>query len=138
MYNIEPHEMDKNNMSVKIIMGCHRIVFLNSFITSIMNFLNNFQRAQEAIRDASVAAAEVAKTNIKDVQRSASRIELAVKIKAPIIYIPMNSKSEHSLLLDMGNLMVGTYIMIILSFLFTNFALNIEIFRCIILIKAIS
>lgn len=106
MYNIEQWEIDKNNMSVKVTMGCHRIVFLNAFVTSVMNFLNNFQAAQKAIKDASAAAAEVAKTNIKDVQESASRIELSVRIKAPVIYVPMNSKNEHSLMLDMGNLMV--------------------------------
>ncbi|XP_077266001.1 vacuolar protein sorting 13C isoform X2 [Temnothorax americanus] len=106
MYNIEHGEMDKSNMSVKVIMGCHRIVFLNAFVTSIITFLNNFQAAQKAIKDASAAAAEAAKTNIKDVQESASRIELSVKIKAPVIYVPMNSKNQHSLMLDMGNLMV--------------------------------
>lgn len=106
MYNIEQWEMDKNNMSVNVTMGCHRIVFLNAFVTSVMNFLNNFQAAQKAIKEASAAAAEAAKTNIKDVQESASRIELSVRIKAPVIYVPMNSKKDHSLMLDMGNLMV--------------------------------
>ncbi|XP_012058655.1 PREDICTED: vacuolar protein sorting-associated protein 13C [Atta cephalotes] len=106
MYNIEEWERDKNNMSVKISMGCHRIVFLNAFVTSVMNFLNNFQMAQKAIKDASAAAAEAAKTNIKDVQQSTSRIELNVRINAPIVYVPMNSKNEHSLMLDMGNLMI--------------------------------
>ncbi|XP_014471667.1 PREDICTED: vacuolar protein sorting-associated protein 13C isoform X2 [Dinoponera quadriceps] len=106
MYNIEQWEVDKNNMSVRVVMGCHRIVFLNAFVSGVMNFLNNFQAAQKAIRDASAAAAEAAKTNIKDVQESASRIELDIKIKAPVVYVPMNSKSEHSLMLDMGNLKI--------------------------------
>ncbi|XP_047359322.1 vacuolar protein sorting-associated protein 13 isoform X3 [Vespa velutina] len=106
MYNIEPHEFDKNNMSIKIIMGCHRIIFLNVFVTNVMNFLNNFQAAQQAIKEASAAAAEAAKTNIKDVQESATRVELNVKIKAPLIYVPRNSKSEHCLMLDMGNLTI--------------------------------
>ncbi|KAK2581118.1 hypothetical protein KPH14_007937 [Odynerus spinipes] len=106
MYNIEPQEVDKNNMSIKVIMGCHRIVFLNAFVTNVMNFLNNFQAAQQAIKEASAAAAEAAKTNIKDVQESATRVELNVKIKAPLIYVPRNSKSEHCLMLDMGNLTV--------------------------------
>ncbi|KAL0119958.1 hypothetical protein PUN28_007968 [Cardiocondyla obscurior] len=106
MYNIEHWEMDKNNMSVQVTMGCHRIVFLKAFVTSVMNFLNNFQAAQKAIKEASAAAAEAAKTNIKDVQESASRIELSVRIKAPVIFVPMNSKNEHSLTLDMGNLVI--------------------------------
>ncbi|XP_076681161.1 vacuolar protein sorting 13C isoform X2 [Andrena cerasifolii] len=106
IYNIEAPEVDKNNMSITVVMGCYRIVFLNMFVTSIMSFLNNFQAAQQAIKDASAAAAEAAKTNIKDVQESAARIGLAVKIKAPVIYVPMHSKSDHCLTLDMGNLTI--------------------------------
>nr|XP_012140992.1 PREDICTED: vacuolar protein sorting-associated protein 13C isoform X2 [Megachile rotundata] len=106
MYNIEPSDVDKNNMAITVVMGCYRIVFLNAFVTSIMSFLNNFQAAQQAIKDASAAAAEAAKTNIKDVQESAARIGLAVKIKAPDIYVPMHSKSDHCLTLDMGNLTI--------------------------------
>ncbi|KZC12683.1 Vacuolar protein sorting-associated protein 13A, partial [Dufourea novaeangliae] len=106
IYNIDPSDVDKNNMSITVAMGCYRIVFLNMFVTSIMSFLNNFQAAQQAIKDASAAAAEAAKTNIKDVQESAARIGLAVKIKAPVIYVPMHSKSNHCLTLDMGNLTV--------------------------------
>lgn len=45
------------------------------------SFLNNFQTAQQAIKDASAAAAEAARTNIKDVKESATRIGLAIKIK---------------------------------------------------------
>ncbi|XP_020707369.2 intermembrane lipid transfer protein Vps13 isoform X2 [Athalia rosae] len=107
IYNVEPWEVDKNNMSIKVVMGCHRVVFLNSFVTGVMNFLNHFQAAQEAIKEASAAAAEAAKENMKDVQERATRIELAVKIKAPVVYIPTNSKSEHALMLDMGNLTVS-------------------------------
>ncbi|XP_076294775.1 vacuolar protein sorting 13C isoform X2 [Lasioglossum baleicum] len=106
MYNIDPSEIDKNNMSITVVMGCYRIVFLNMFVTSLMSFLNNFQAAQQAIKDASAAAAEAAKTNIKDVQESETRIGLAVKIKAPVIYVPMHSKSNRCLSLDMGNLTV--------------------------------
>ncbi|KAJ8665252.1 hypothetical protein QAD02_006914 [Eretmocerus hayati] len=107
MNNIEPGDTDKNNMSIKISMGCHRVVFLNSFVTTVMNFLNNFQAAQTAIAEASAKAAEAAKTNIKDVHQRATRIELSVNLKAPVIYVPMNSKSEQCLMLDMGNLTIS-------------------------------
>ncbi|XP_043479643.1 vacuolar protein sorting-associated protein 13 isoform X2 [Leptopilina heterotoma] len=106
MNNLDDYETEKNNMSITVIMGCHRIVFLNAFVASVMDFLNNFQAAQEAIREASAAAAEAAKTNIKDVQESAARIELAVNIKAPVVYVPKNSKSDQCLMLDMGNLTI--------------------------------
>lgn len=36
MYNIEPSDVNKNNMSITVVMGCYRIVFLNMFVTSIM------------------------------------------------------------------------------------------------------
>lgn len=36
MNNIEPDDMDKNNMSITVTMGCHRVVFLNSFVTAVM------------------------------------------------------------------------------------------------------
>ncbi|XP_058806498.1 intermembrane lipid transfer protein Vps13 isoform X2 [Phymastichus coffea] len=104
--NVEPDDVD-NNMSIAVTMGCHRIVFLNAFVTSVMNFLNNFQAAQQAIAEASAAAAEAAKTNIKDVHERAARIELSVKLKAPVIYVPLNSKSEYCLMLDMGNLTIS-------------------------------
>ncbi|XP_031777535.1 vacuolar protein sorting-associated protein 13 isoform X3 [Nasonia vitripennis] len=107
MNNLEPDDSDKNNMSITITMGCHRIVFLNAFVTTVMNFLNNFQAAQLAIAEASAAAAEAAKTNIKDVHERATKIELSVKLKAPVIYVPLNSTSEHCLMLDMGNLTVS-------------------------------
>ncbi|XP_015584675.1 vacuolar protein sorting-associated protein 13 isoform X2 [Cephus cinctus] len=106
IYNLEPWEVDKNNMSIKVVMGCHRVVFLNAFVTGVMNFLNNFQAAQQAIKEASAAAAEAAKTNIKDVQEHATRIELSVNLKAPVVYVPMNSKSDHCLMMDMGNLTI--------------------------------
>ncbi|XP_051160676.1 intermembrane lipid transfer protein Vps13 isoform X3 [Leptopilina boulardi] len=106
MNNLDDCETEKNNMSITVMMGCHRIVFLNAFVTSVMDFLNNFQTAQEAIREASAAAAEAAKTNIKDVQESAARIELAVNIKAPVVYVPKNSRSDQCLMLDMGNLTI--------------------------------
>ncbi|XP_023247319.1 vacuolar protein sorting-associated protein 13 [Copidosoma floridanum] len=107
MNNITPDDIDKNNMSITVTMGCHRVVFLNAFVTSVMNFLNNFQAAQQAIAEASAAAAEAAKTNIKDVHQRATRIELSVNLKAPVVYVPMNSTSEHCLMLDMGNLTVS-------------------------------
>lgn len=55
--------------------------FILTIAANFQNFLNNFQAAQLAIKDASAAAAEAAKTNIKDVQERAARIELAVKLK---------------------------------------------------------
>jgi len=94
MYNIEEWERDKNNVCQDIDeLPSHRLF---AFVTSVMNFLNNFQTAQKAIKDASTAA-EAAKTNIKDVQQSASRIELNVRFNAPIVYVSMSSKNEHSL-----------------------------------------
>ena len=39
MFNIETDDMDKNNMSIVVSMGCHRVVFLNAFVTAVMVFI---------------------------------------------------------------------------------------------------
>jgi len=111
MYNIEQCKIDEHNMSIQLTMGCHRIIFLNAFVTSIRKFLNHFQTMRQTIREASTVAAEAARTNMKDIQKTTSCIKLDINIKAPIIYMPMNSRSEHCLMLDMGNLKIKNVFM---------------------------
>lgn len=62
--------------------------------------------AQQKIRDASVAAAEVAKTNVVEAYAQATRMKLNIKIKAPIIIIPIDSKTLEAIAIDLGHLSV--------------------------------
>ncbi|CAH1965913.1 unnamed protein product [Acanthoscelides obtectus] len=103
MYNLT-NEQDKPDMDVDVKVGGSRIVFLNKFITSLLGFLNQFQDAQKAIIEASQAAAETAKENMKDVYDKATKISLSVQVKAPDIIVPMNSKSYDAMSLDLGTI----------------------------------
>lgn len=62
--------------------------------------------AQQTIRDASVAAAEAAKTNVVEAYAQATRVKLNIKIKAPTIIIPIDSKTLEALAVDLGHLSI--------------------------------
>lgn len=70
------------------------------------NFLDNFQAAQQAIADASAAAAETAKQNMVEAYSNAKRMVLNVRIKAPIIIVPVDSKSLQAISIDLGHLCI--------------------------------
>lgn len=93
-------------MKIDVSMGCVKIVFLNWFVNSVLNFLNNFQAAQKAIAEASAAAAETAKQNMVEAYTNATRMKLNVRIKAPIIIVPVDSKSLKAISIDFGFLCI--------------------------------
>ncbi|XP_069674534.1 intermembrane lipid transfer protein Vps13 isoform X2 [Periplaneta americana] len=107
MYNEEEQDdsiVEKVDMSVQASMACLRIVFLNWFVSNLLKFLNSFQQAQKAIVDAAAGAAEAAKQNMQEAYEKAAKLSLDIKLQAPIIVIPVNSKSNDTLILDFGNL----------------------------------
>ncbi|KAJ8937448.1 hypothetical protein NQ314_011837 [Rhamnusium bicolor] len=95
-------ESDKSDMDVTITMGGMRIVFLNWFLMNMLQFLDQFQMAQKKIIEASQAAAQSAKDNMKHAYEKATKISLNVNIKAPDIIVPVSSKSYEALFLDLG------------------------------------
>ncbi|KAJ9578225.1 hypothetical protein L9F63_005555, partial [Diploptera punctata] len=107
MYNLEEDDDDvaeKVDMSINASMACLRVVFLNCFVTKTLNFLNSFQQAQQAIMNVAADAAEAAKQNMQEAYAKAVKLSLNIKLKAPLIVVPVNSKSLDVLLLDFGNL----------------------------------
>lgn len=66
------------------------------------SFLGNFQAAQQALTQASAAAAQSARQNAIDAYEKATRIKLNVRIKAPIICVPVDSQSKNALAIDFG------------------------------------
>ncbi|VEN38118.1 unnamed protein product [Callosobruchus maculatus] len=103
LYNLAI-DTDKPDMDVNVKVGGSRIIFLNKFIFNLMSFLNQFQDAQKAIIEASQAAAESAKENMKGVYDKATKISLHIQVKAPDIIVPMNSKSYDAVSLDLGTI----------------------------------
>uniref|UniRef100_A0A182NLZ6 Vacuolar protein sorting-associated protein 13 n=1 Tax=Anopheles dirus TaxID=7168 RepID=A0A182NLZ6_9DIPT len=99
-------DYNSDNMRIEVVMGCARIVFLNWFVTSVLAFLDNFQAAQQRIKDASAAAAEAAKNNVVEAYTQATRMKLNIKVKAPIIIIPVDSRSLKAVAMDFGHLSI--------------------------------
>lgn len=111
MYNLEQtSEYNSDNMKIDVTMGCAKIIFMNWFVTSVLNFLDHFQTAQERIKEASKAAAEAAKQNVVAAYEQATRIKMNIKIKAPIILVPVHSQSLEAIVVDLGNLKITNVI----------------------------
>jgi vacuolar protein sorting-associated protein 13A/C len=111
MYNLsETSEYNSDNMKISVTMGCAKIIFMNWFVTSVLNFLDHFQTAQERIKEASKAAAEAAKQNVVAAYEQATRIKMDIKIKAPIILVPVHSQSLEAIVIDLGNLKITNLI----------------------------
>lgn len=107
LYNLdETCDYNSDDMKIDIQMGCVKIIFLNWFVQSVLSFLDNFQEAQKAISEASAAAADVAKQNMVDAYSKATRIKLNVRIKAPVIIVPVDSQSLNAICLDLGFLSI--------------------------------
>ncbi|XP_058466266.1 intermembrane lipid transfer protein Vps13 isoform X2 [Malaya genurostris] len=107
LFNLEAtSDYNSDDMRIEVTMGCARIVFLNWFVTSVLAFLDNFQAAQQRIKDASAAAAEAARNNVVEAYSKATRMKLDIKVKAPIIVIPVDSKSLKAVAMDFGHLSI--------------------------------
>lgn len=108
LYNLDKEiETDKCDMSVDLTMGGLKIIFLNWFLTRMLEFLNEFQTAQSAIIEASQAAGKIAKENMQNVYEKATKLQLNINIKAPDIIIPENSKSFNAILIDLGHISIS-------------------------------
>ncbi|XP_051484024.1 intermembrane lipid transfer protein VPS13C isoform X2 [Apus apus] len=87
-------------MSLKV--GCIQIIYLHKFFMSLLNFLNNFQTAQEALTAVTVQAAEMAASSMKDFAKKSFRLLMDVNLKAPVIVVPESSTSCNALVADLG------------------------------------
>lgn len=107
LYNLEETvDYNSDHMKIDMKMGCAKIIFMNWFITSVLNFLDHFQTAQDRIKEASKAAAVAAKQSAVQAYEQATRIKMNIRIKAPIIIIPVDSKSQNGIMIDLGKLKI--------------------------------
>ncbi|XP_039749833.1 vacuolar protein sorting-associated protein 13 isoform X2 [Pararge aegeria] len=105
MYNLDQYPTASDvNMSIDAQINCLRIVFLNWFVSSMLEFLNNFQTAQEAIIEASSQAADAARANVQNAYQNSTKLALRVRLAAPIIIVPENSSSLNAVLVDLGRM----------------------------------
>ncbi|XP_036365427.1 vacuolar protein sorting-associated protein 13A [Octopus sinensis] len=97
-------DMSCVDTSIDVTIGCMQFVFLNKYVNQLLGFLNQFQAAKEKISEAGEKMAEYSKETVANLQETASRISLCIKMKAPLILVPQHSKSPNILLVDLGNL----------------------------------
>ncbi|KAM3927460.1 intermembrane lipid transfer protein VPS13C isoform 2-T2 [Leptodactylus fuscus] len=100
-------DVSKVDGKVSLKVGCIRIVFLNKFLVSLMDFLNNFQIAKEKVTAATAHAAQRAATSVKGLAERSFRLLMDIHLKAPVIVIPQSSISNNALVADLGLLKIN-------------------------------
>ncbi|KAM5242082.1 intermembrane lipid transfer protein VPS13C isoform 2-T2 [Hipposideros larvatus] len=95
-------DMSKVDGVISLNVGCIQIVYLHKFLMSLLNFLNNFQTAKEALSAATAQAAEKAATSVKDLAQRSFRVSVNIDLKAPVIVIPQSSISTNAVVADLG------------------------------------
>ncbi|XP_043819430.1 vacuolar protein sorting-associated protein 13A isoform X1 [Dromiciops gliroides] len=93
--------MNVVDSEVTLTVGCIEVVVIMKFLYSVMAFINNFQRAKEALTEATVQATGIA-GGVKELAKRSSRMALDIHIKAPVVVIPQSSASENVLVADFG------------------------------------
>ncbi|XP_038317038.1 intermembrane lipid transfer protein VPS13C isoform X3 [Canis lupus baileyi] len=95
-------DMSKVDGKLSLKVGCIQIVYVHKFFMSLLNFLNNFQTAKEALSSATVQAAERAASSMKDLAQKSFRLLMDINLKAPVIIIPQSSVSPNAIVADLG------------------------------------
>ncbi|XP_069946734.1 intermembrane lipid transfer protein VPS13C-like isoform X2 [Cherax quadricarinatus] len=93
--------------SITLTFGCARIVFLNKFVSDVLNWVDKFQSAKAAVASASVAAAAAAQATLQEAYEQCSRISLSLTLRAPLILIPQDSCSLSGLMVDLGQITIN-------------------------------
>ncbi|XP_068617083.1 intermembrane lipid transfer protein VPS13C [Brachionichthys hirsutus] len=92
---------------VRLSVGCIRVVYLHSFVMSLLNFTNNFQTAKGALTAATAQAAEKAASSVRDLAHKSFRLSVDINLDAPLLIIPESSTSHNALVMDLGLIRVG-------------------------------
>ncbi|KAM6200995.1 intermembrane lipid transfer protein VPS13C [Rhynchocyon petersi] len=95
-------DMSKVDGKLSLKVGCIQIVYVHKFFMSLLNFLNNFQTAKEALSTATAQAAEKAASSMKDLAQRSFRLLMDINLKAPLIIIPQSSLSPNAVIADLG------------------------------------
>ncbi|KAF4025446.1 hypothetical protein G4228_017289 [Cervus hanglu yarkandensis] len=95
-------DMNIVDMQVNLTVGCIEVVLVKKFLYSILAFIDNFQAGKQALAEATVQAAGMAATGVKELAQRSSRMALDVNIKAPVVVIPQSAVSENVFVADFG------------------------------------
>uniref|UniRef100_A0A8I3WA77 Vacuolar protein sorting 13 homolog A n=1 Tax=Callithrix jacchus TaxID=9483 RepID=A0A8I3WA77_CALJA len=106
-------DMNVVDIQVDLIVGCIEVIFVTKFLYSILAFIDNFQAAKQALAEATVQAAGMAATGVKELAQRSSRMALDIHVKAPVVVIPQSPVSKNVFVADFGLItMTNTFHMI--------------------------
>ncbi|XP_062998550.1 intermembrane lipid transfer protein VPS13C isoform X2 [Elgaria multicarinata webbii] len=108
-------DMSKVDGIVSLKVGCIQIIYLHKFLMSLLNFLNSFQIAKEALSAATVQAAEKAATSVRDLAQRSFRLSMDINLKAPVILIPQSSVSSNAVVIDLGLIKIQNKFSLVLA-----------------------
>ena len=97
---------DLVDVEVDVKMGRVKLVFLMKFITDFLTFLEPFSGAKEIVAEQASNALEEAAKSMIDAYANSTRAKLNILMDAPIIIIPVHSKSMSTLIADLGTLKI--------------------------------
>ncbi|XP_064596383.1 intermembrane lipid transfer protein VPS13C-like [Liolophura sinensis] len=100
-------DMNCVDTSVAVKIGCMKITFLNKFVTDLLAYMDHFQTAKDALKEAGETMAEKSLEQAQNIQATAARILLDIQMKAPLIVVPQSSTSSNVLCVDLGMLTLG-------------------------------
>ncbi|XP_059141648.1 intermembrane lipid transfer protein VPS13A-like [Physella acuta] len=92
------------DMDIFLQLGKAQLVFVNKFVLSLLNFLDNFNLAKAKLDEASQAVKEASLDVAKNFQEKAPRIKLEISLKAPLLVIPKSSRSKLALIINLGDI----------------------------------
>ncbi|XP_030049580.1 intermembrane lipid transfer protein VPS13A [Microcaecilia unicolor] len=106
-------DMNVMDSQISLTVGCIQVIFVNKFVSSILDFVNNFQAAKEALTEATVHAAEKAATGVKELAQRSFRLALDINVKAPVVLVPQSAVSSDVLVADFGLITIKNQFFII-------------------------
>ncbi|XP_041957413.1 vacuolar protein sorting-associated protein 13A isoform X2 [Alosa sapidissima] len=100
-------DMSCVDTDISLTVGCIQLIFLYKFFSSILTFVDNFQTAKAALAEVTAQAAEKAAVGVRELAERSSRISLAVRINAPVLFLPQSSSSPNVIVADLGRVVVS-------------------------------
>ena len=95
---------DLVDVRVDAEMGRIQIVFLMKFVSDFLTFLEPFSDAKEIVAEKANLAIAGAREEAAKAYSNSTRVQLDVKAYAPLIIIPIHSKSRRTFMADLGKL----------------------------------
>ena len=77
-----------------------------SFSFNFQRFVDQFEVARERLSQAGSAVASQAAAAAQNLSSRSTRLSLNIKLKAPVVIVPQNTRSENAIVLDLGQLNV--------------------------------